>query len=249
MRSIVALIFAMCAVTVAQAEKYKVGQAFPDFEAVNVISEEKFKLSDYRGKVVLIDFWATWCGPCLRELPNIHAIYDKHYDKGFEIIGVSLDRSAEKCMEFMRHDGMKWPVVCDGRYWNAALARRFDVRHLPTTFLIGRDGVLIAADVRGDELASAVEQALSPSGAADLIALATATSQPATSAPATATPAEAAQASAEKQAEDWLTIARGMAANRNYALARRYYTRLIETFPEAPVAKTAKEELEKLPKD
>lgn len=248
MRLWVVMLLVAGAVSAASAEKLKVGQPFPDFEGEDILTGQKFKLSEFRGKVVIVDFWATWCAPCVKEMPMLRKLYEQHREQGLEIIGVSLDRSIPKARQFVERDEIRWRHIADGRYWNAVLARRFDIRRLPMTFVIARDGTLLHVDLRGEKLATAVVQALT----SDPSTTATApTSAPATTevAVAAGSPLEEALASADKQAEDWLSLARGMAANHNYALARRYYSRLIETFPDAPAAKTAQAELVSLPKE
>ena len=122
-------------------------------------------LEPYRGKVVLLDFWAMWCGPCVDELPNVIAAYNQYHGQGFEIVGVSLDHAneKEKLVAFTADRKMPWPQIYDGEYWSAANARNFGVRSIPFTLLIGRDGKIAAVGVRGPALAPAIEAALKTS--------------------------------------------------------------------------------------
>jgi len=120
--------------------------------------------NDYKGKVVMLDFWATWCGPCRAELPNVKKVYDELHSKGFEILGISLDsaESLEKLATFTTDNDMPWPQICDGKAWDAELAGKYSVRSIPAAFLIDGTGKITAAgnDLRGDKLRPAVESAL-----------------------------------------------------------------------------------------
>ena len=121
----------------------------------------------YRGKVVLIDFWATWCGPCMEEMPNVVETYKKHHAKGFEILGVSLDneKSIEKMPQVMKDAGMTWRQIADGKGWKAEIAQLYAVNSIPATFLVdGTTGKVIGANLRGKALGDAVEKALKGTG-------------------------------------------------------------------------------------
>ena len=116
-------------------------------------------LSKLRGKVVLIDFWATWCGPCVAEIPNVVSAYEKLHSKGFEIIGISLDQDEARLAAFTKSKGMTWPQYFDGKGWANDLSTRFGITSIPSMWLVNKEGVVISTDARGG-LEAAVERAL-----------------------------------------------------------------------------------------
>src|SRR5690606_3156693 len=99
-----------------------------------------FDLAQYKGKVVLVDFWATWCGPCLEELPNIKAMYEKHHESGFEVVGVNLDDNLGRVGAFVSTQGLQWPQLVSDAGQEHPIANYYGVYQLPSTFIIGRDG-------------------------------------------------------------------------------------------------------------
>lgn len=128
-----------------------VGQVAPDFELPNP-EGKMVKLSDLRGKYVLIDFWAAWCKPCREENPNVVRLYNEYKDKGFEVFGVSLDRSKEDWVKAIKDDGLTWPQVSDLKYFNSAAAELYKIDAIPATYMIDPDGKIIAKDLRGPSL-------------------------------------------------------------------------------------------------
>jgi peroxiredoxin len=141
------------------------GSKFPEFTAKTTTGKEVKFPADYRGKIVLLDFWATWCGPCLAELPNVVQNYDKYHARGLEILGISLDRaeSIDKLPTFTKEKNMSWPQICDGKGWQAELAVRYGVESIPFMLLIdGNNGEILAdtAAVRAQNLGPAIESAL-----------------------------------------------------------------------------------------
>jgi peroxiredoxin len=125
------------------------GAAFPDFSETDV-EGKPLSISQYKGKVVLIDFWATWCIPCVIKLPEIQKAYDKFHSKGLEVVGVSLDEEKEKLQQFTKQKKLPWPEFFDGKKWENKLAVKYGVNQTPTTYLLDRDGKIIAR-LNGDE--------------------------------------------------------------------------------------------------
>jgi peroxiredoxin len=132
-----------------------VGTLFPTFKET-ATDGTTVDLAAYRGKIVLVDFWATWCGPCVDELPNVMAAYEKYHDKGFEVIGISLDKDGDKLAAFTKEKKMAWPQVFDGKGWQSKLAQAYNIRGIPATFLLDREGKIAAKDLRGDALSQKV---------------------------------------------------------------------------------------------
>ncbi|MBO4740715.1 MAG: AhpC/TSA family protein [Bacteroidales bacterium] len=111
------------------------------------------KLSDLRGKIVLLDFWASWCGPCRRENPNVVKLYHKYNNLGFEVFSVSLDRDRNAWLQAIKNDGLIWPNhVSDLNGWTSSGGATYGVTSIPTTVLIGKDGRIIAKNLRGNDL-------------------------------------------------------------------------------------------------
>ena len=147
-----------------KVEKLKataVGQKFTDFE-MKTPDGKPVKLSDYvgKGKVVLVDFWASWCGPCRREMPNLVEAYKKYRNKGFEIVGVSLDRDAEAWKNGIEKLDITWPQMSDLKYWDCEGAKLYAVSSIPHTVLIDGEGVILARGLHGEELQKQIAEAL-----------------------------------------------------------------------------------------
>lgn len=135
------------------------GAAFPDFEEKD-LAGKPLSIANYKGKVVLIDFWATWCGPCVGELPNVLKTYEKHHKDGFEIIGISLDKDQQKLENFTKQKNMTWVQYFDGKGWENKLAQKYGVNSIPATYLLDGEGKIIGSNLRGEKLEEAVVAAL-----------------------------------------------------------------------------------------
>jgi thiol-disulfide isomerase/thioredoxin len=140
-------------------EGLEIGNRFPEFTEQDA-SGAPLALAGYRGRVTMVDFWATWCGPCKAEMPNVIATYEAYHAQGFDIIGVSLDNDLRSLSAFVQANGMTWQQFFDGQGWKNKLAVQYRVNSIPMSYLLDRHGVIIGKGLRGQALAPAVARAL-----------------------------------------------------------------------------------------
>lgn len=140
-------------------KRKEVGAMFADF-TMNDMEGNPRKLSDYvgQGNFVLVDFWASWCGPCRREMPHVKAAYEQFHPKGFEIVGISLDNDKDAWAKATEQLGITWPQMSDLKGWQCEAVDIYAVRGIPATILFGPDGKVVAADLRGDVLQKKLEE-------------------------------------------------------------------------------------------
>ncbi len=139
----------------------QVGGTAPNFSA-STPDGKTLSLNDIKGKITLIDFWASWCGPCRRENPNVVKVYKEFHDKGLEIISVSLDRNGQKdrWIKAIEDDKMTWHHISNLKYWQDPIAKMYNVRGIPATFLLDAEGKIIAKNLRGPALGDKVAELL-----------------------------------------------------------------------------------------
>ena len=153
---IVALLALLVPASIARAE---INVNKPLEMKFTAVDGRKVDLAQLRGKVVLIDFWATWCPGCLQEMPDVLATYKKYHSQGFEVVGISLDQSKASLTEFTKANGIQWPQFFDGQGWDNQISSQFGVSEIPAMLLIGKDGKIARPDNSGD-LASQVKKLL-----------------------------------------------------------------------------------------
>ena len=285
----------------AAAQPVSVGQQFPDFEGEDLLTGEQIALKQFRGKVVLIDFWATGCPPCIAEIPNVKKAYEKYHKQGFEIISISLDREKQDCERFVKREKMNWHHIFDG---GGRLARRYGVRGIPTMYLVGKDGNVVSDNARGRRLETAVEKALAEKYDGLTHAEGDAEDEVERQATAELAAADKLQAAgkyaqalkkydgirlkymgrptakvadkrarlirenpklkkelekaerrpkkldpeAAKTVQRWQRLAGSFARQGNPKMARTYYQKIIDTYPDSKEAESAKKALKRLPK-
>ncbi len=134
-----------------QEQATQVNQQAIDFTQNDTLGNP-ISLKDFRGKYVLVDFWASWCGPCRAENPNVVAAFKKYSSKNFTILGVSFDQTKERWLEAIHEDGLTWNHVSDLQYWNNAVGKLYGIQAIPTNILVDPNGKIIAKNIRGEEL-------------------------------------------------------------------------------------------------
>lgn len=154
---------------IAYVDKLKltaIGQPAPEIALPNP-QGQIVKLSSMRGKYVLVDFWAKWCGPCRQENPNVVRAYQKYKDKGFTVFGVSLDRNKEDWIQAIQEDHLTWTHVSDLKYWQSEAAKTYNITGIPFSLLLDPNGVIIGKNLRGPALEAKLEEIFSMAGAGE----------------------------------------------------------------------------------
>lgn len=292
-----AMLVWLVAAPAAPAQELKRGEEFPRFVETDLRTGKEIDLKSFRGKVVLVDFWATWCSPCRSELPNVKKMYEKYHKQGFEIISISLDTNLDTCKKYIEEQKLDWYHIGDGKGWGAKLAKKHKVPGIPCAVLVGKDGKILHTSARGaaleqylkeglkaeytpekvvdDEIEIAAKKKLAEAdelrvqgqwGAAlklyeeigveyaarDTGKLANLRARRIREDPELMKLIEqsesvALERKAEKEVGRDLEMARKMRDLKKYDLARKYYQKVIEKYPDTEVGQQAKKELDKLP--
>lgn len=130
----------------------------------DLLDGKPFDQAAFAGKVVLVDFWATWCGPCIAEIPNMKTEYEKYHAKGFEVVGISLDEDRAEVEKFVADNEIPWPIIFAGKGWQDPIAQFYGISGIPQLVLIGRDGNVITLDVRGEKLGEKLAELFKDAG-------------------------------------------------------------------------------------
>lgn len=147
-----------------EIESLNIGQEAPHFQVKTVQGE--FISLPQNDKIILLEFWATWCGPCMPEIPHLKSIQKKYSDNNLQIIGISLDKNLERLKQFIRERNITWPQIIQTKEWNGEIVNLYNVSGIPRTYIIGKDGKIIAKDLRGEELEKEIAKLMKQEGTA-----------------------------------------------------------------------------------
>ena len=142
------------------SSEFGIGNKMPDFKMPDK-NDNVVEWKEFSGKYVLIDFWASWCGPCLREMPNVVKLYEECKGDNFEIVGISLDENKEKWLNTVEEYKMTWPQLCDFKAWDSQIVKLCNVDAVPTTVLVSPDGNVVAINLRGEALTEKIKELIS----------------------------------------------------------------------------------------
>jgi len=144
------MLFALVCIAPLWAQP-KPGDKAPEISLADLNGKTQ-KLSDHKGKIVLVDFWASWCAPCRRSNRDLQALYSKYKDKGFEIFGISLDQHISDWKDAVKTDRISWTQVIEAGGWNAPVALTWNIEQLPSSFLLDKNGIVLAVNPSKDEI-------------------------------------------------------------------------------------------------
>jgi peroxiredoxin len=144
---------------VEKMKRLNIGSLAPEIK-LNTPDGKEIALSSFKGKVVLVDFWASWCGPCRKENPNVRKIYADFHSKGFEVFSVSLDKDKASWVKAIADDKLTWTHVSDLGYWQSSVVPLYEIKGIPMTVLLDREGKIVAKNLRGEQLAAKVAELL-----------------------------------------------------------------------------------------
>lgn len=142
------------------SSEFGIGNKMPDFKMPDK-NDNVVEWKEFSGKYVLIDFWASWCGPCLREMPNVVKLYEECKGDNFEIVGISLDENKDKWLNTVEEYKMTWPQLCDFEAWDSHIVKLCNVDAVPTTVLVSPDGNVVAINLRGESLTEKIKELIS----------------------------------------------------------------------------------------
>jgi peroxiredoxin len=144
---------------IEEGKRNPMGKTLADFQQEDP-DGKMVSLSSFRGKYVLVDFWASWCGPCRQENPNVVNAFNKYKNKNFTVLGISLDKTKQPWLDAIAKDGLNWTQLSDLKGWSNAVAQQFQIQSIPQNFLIDPNGVVIGKNLRGEALESKLESLL-----------------------------------------------------------------------------------------
>ena len=147
-------------ITLEQKKRLYEGMPAPEFSLLTADGKSKLGPSDFRGKVLVIDFWASWCGPCRAENPNVKKVYEKYKSKGLEIIGVSLDVKVDAWRKAIETDGLPWLHMSDLKGWNSIVTDVYQIHGIPMLFVLDENNRIVGEGLRGEELEKCVQKVL-----------------------------------------------------------------------------------------